>query len=787
MKKYSFLKRCMALACGLGLASAVMAQETLSPYISKVFEILPAPGQQTNKMPLYTTGDTPDSMVAKVKVLGTETGTMVSLGGYGGYVVFGFDHKVKNNANAYDLKINGNGFTNSAEPGIVMVSVDANGNGLPDDEWYELAGSEYYRKATIKDYEISYFKPNPLNADVDWTDNQGKSGKVFRNTFNKQESYYPLWYPHDTLKFTGTLLPPNAKKNGSIFALPEYPWGYADNVSNAQAYFDIAWAVNSKGERIHLEGIDFVKVYTGVNQSAGSLGETSTEFVGAMEVNVPLSENLKFSGNASSYASVLTTPNSIWDNSAITGESDDYELGWFKYLTVDNVMYRQYVADPDEYGYPYWDGFTCSNHSDTATSGYGNEFSAKTGRGVDSAGTSYILAYVSDFMGPDYLPIIKFSGDSAHYLTGAYIANTTVAYNSMRDGDAYAKKFGGASGTDKDWFKLKIKGYLKGVVTDSIEFYLADFRSDTLSKHYILKDWTWVDMTKLGKVDNIQFSMFSSDMAGNFMNTPSYFCMDKLTVADVLTFNDVAYGEMKAPEVTLHPVSNTQCQINNEINLKIEAAGTGLLAYQWFKNQTPIQGATSPQYHISTFGASHIGSYYCVVYNTFGSDTSLTANLAIEQEIPTYTLHYNVNGGTAINDSVVFENTLVVLPVPVKAGYTFAGWFTHSDFSGDSVTQITVTQDTTVHAKWSQTNAVKEISDKLVVNLYPNPAADYISIEAMAGTQVEIFNTLGKNVLTRKLTNDSETMAIGSLPKGMYIVRLSDSKGRVFQTKLIKQ
>lgn len=71
----------------------------------------------------------------------------------------------------------------SAEPGIVLVSKDENGNGLPDDEWYELAGSEYGTDTEIRDYEITYYRPEPENADVRWIDNQGNEGYVYRNTF----------------------------------------------------------------------------------------------------------------------------------------------------------------------------------------------------------------------------------------------------------------------------------------------------------------------------------------------------------------------------------------------------------------------------------------------------------------------------------------------------------------------------------------------------------------------------------------------------------------------------
>ena len=112
----------------------------------------------------------PDGSVLSVNdtTISAMPGT-ISLGLYGGYVVFGFDHPVVNVEGEYDMQIFGNGFQahntstagGSSEPGIVMVSRDVNGNGIPDDPWYELAGSEYNNPKTQKHFTItSYYKPD---------------------------------------------------------------------------------------------------------------------------------------------------------------------------------------------------------------------------------------------------------------------------------------------------------------------------------------------------------------------------------------------------------------------------------------------------------------------------------------------------------------------------------------------------------------------------------------------------------------------------------------------------
>ena len=105
-----------------------------SPYIARVYDYCPAPGQFVNLLPASTAGDDAATMVQKATdcLAGTANGTIVSLGSWGGYIIFGFDHQIENGSGA-DFKITGNAFAGNAEPGIVMVAADDNQNGLPDD------------------------------------------------------------------------------------------------------------------------------------------------------------------------------------------------------------------------------------------------------------------------------------------------------------------------------------------------------------------------------------------------------------------------------------------------------------------------------------------------------------------------------------------------------------------------------------------------------------------------------------------------------------------------------
>jgi len=294
-----------------------------SPYISKVLEYCPAPGQFVNDMPKYEEGDTYADILRKAEesISGTND-VLISLGGFGGYVTFSFDHTVVNVPGEADFRIWGNAFYEltdptrkggSAEPGIVEVSFDTNGNGLPDDEWYEIRGSEYDNPDTRHNLTIRYARPErePVSSSDDyirWTDSDGRSGTIPKNVFH-QQSYYPLWTDAPELVFTGTCLPPNGvdtSGRGDYFVLYCFGYGYADNHPNDETEmnsFDISTAVDSSGRKVMLPGADFIRVRTGENQVCGWLGETSTEICRAQDLHLsPLNPfQSKFNSNQNTH------------------------------------------------------------------------------------------------------------------------------------------------------------------------------------------------------------------------------------------------------------------------------------------------------------------------------------------------------------------------------------------------------------------------------------------------------------------------------------------------------
>lgn len=252
---------------------------TYSPYIHRVYEFLPGMGQFVNELPKYEEGDDVASMCRKCEAaIANNAGGMISLGGWGGYVTFGFDHPVQNKEGR-DIQILGNAFYmtgsteyGSSEPGIVLVSRDENSNGLPDDTWYELKGCLYDDPGTQHFVSRTYTR----------------EGDTLQNPFHKHP-YYPQWLTADEYTVTGALLPPQSVVISGQNVQRILDYGYVDNKPNKDldgTSFDISWAVDAYGQPVDLPSVDFIRVYNAVDEILPQTGELSTEVAGAIDLHM---------------------------------------------------------------------------------------------------------------------------------------------------------------------------------------------------------------------------------------------------------------------------------------------------------------------------------------------------------------------------------------------------------------------------------------------------------------------------------------------------------------------
>ena len=198
----------------------------------------------------------------------------------------------------------------------------------------------------------------------------------------------------------------------------------------------------------------------------------------------------------------------------------------------------------------FWSGWSISTKTDTLTQGFTNQYAAAPGHGAAES-----LTYAAAFGETNGLRLTGAAAGGT--VRGMAITNGVYSAGSMREGDSFAKRFGGITGDDPDFFLLTIRGYLGGQPTaDSVDFYLADYRFADNSRDYIVEDWTFVDLSALGNVDSLDFRLLSSDR-GNFgNNTPNYFYVDDIQLDAAVSLRPRA----AAPEL-LRPFPNPTADV----------------------------------------------------------------------------------------------------------------------------------------------------------------------------------------------------------------------------------
>jgi hypothetical protein len=211
----------------------------------------------------------------------------------------------------------------------------------------------------------------------------------------------------------------------------------------------------------------------------------------------------------------LTLPSESFNNGS------DYAGGFTSGGAQFNNVFTDFGG-----GFTSWTGFAYSNVTDNTTPGFGNQHSAFAGSGAGGS-ENYAVSF-GNFPGDAVIDLPE-----GRQLLSADFTNTTYAALSMRDGDSFAKKFGGVSGFDPDFFLLEIIGLDgDGNEIGSVPFYLADYRAAGTGSDYIVSDWVTVDLSSLAAAVSLTFALSSSDNDPLFgMNTPGYFAIDNIKFA----------------------------------------------------------------------------------------------------------------------------------------------------------------------------------------------------------------------------------------------------------------
>lgn len=265
-------------------------ENDLSAYPSRIFDFIPAPGinllvNKADKSP-YTKAEALDVVYTQLK---NGSGN-VYMGAFGGYMVVGFDHTIMNKPGYCDFTTKCN-WNSNVSPSIIWVAYDKNKNGKPDDdEWYEIKGSEY---GGVNDLGIQSYTYQTTKTDngFAWTTQDGKTGFVANPEFfgNKVgDVEIAPWITGPTFTLTGRQLKPTIDEDDMYKPALPFAWGYAANQPNGskQAAIDIDWAVDSKGNKASLPGVDFVKVVNAIQGMRPAMGEYRYQVVSIEDLHL---------------------------------------------------------------------------------------------------------------------------------------------------------------------------------------------------------------------------------------------------------------------------------------------------------------------------------------------------------------------------------------------------------------------------------------------------------------------------------------------------------------------
>ena len=245
-----------------------------------------------------------------------------------------------------------------------------------------------------------------------------------------------------------------------------------------------------------------------------------------------------------------TTPTSFTLNSKNVWTETFNDVS-FPYIKFNNSTFKFThlgAGEGDSWGGVYWDGFTYSKNGDNTDYGASgssgnwvdNQWGNMAGGGIktDADGTvlkdennvvltdlnvPYLLAYWG-YGGYTYPPLSVFF-DDVYQAEGVYVNMSPWPYFGNIHGDGFARPLN----QNGDYFKLFIHGLDENYADNGlkVEYYFALFQNGTLTQS---PNWEWINLSALGEVAGIYFSMESTDYSSYGMNTAAYFCMDKLQV-----------------------------------------------------------------------------------------------------------------------------------------------------------------------------------------------------------------------------------------------------------------
>lgn len=282
------------------------------------------------------------------------------------------------------------------------------------------------------------------------------------------------------------------------------------------------------------------KKYTGdvldiIPQATGKFTVSATDAFGQTS-SAEIILTVEGIADAATFEDLNLAPESRWWGYDNASEISDYFYsGSYKF---NNFLKKEWST---------WSGFGYSNFTSTEFTGNFmlEQFRSAAGHGAKNSKT-YGVVYPFGFS----TRIEATNKPDGDIISGTYVTNTAWVASVIRNGDSMT----GEPFKTGDWFKVVATGYdATGAQTSTSEFYLADYRSLDAKDHKLFTDWTWWDLSALGKVKTIGFKVEGSRSNSYGLTIPAYFCIDNFNGPDKAPYvaNPIVKQQPKAKDKVL--------------------------------------------------------------------------------------------------------------------------------------------------------------------------------------------------------------------------------------------
>ena len=195
------------------------------------------------------------------------------------------------------------------------------------------------------------------------------------------------------------------------------------------------------------------------------------------------------------------------------------DADWTSPGTISQFVSGSFAFDTEHHTSTWWSGFGMSNQTSTTFESYADQYKSAVGHGHNSANYGVLYSYT----GSPYAIHVSNATDGDD-VTGFYVTNTANNAKAYVDGDGMSTKAGGFE--TGDYFFMNVNVTKADNTTASLEYYLADYRSENAADHYYLDTWQWVDLRQFGKIRKVTFSFSGTKTNSWGLTTPTYACID---------------------------------------------------------------------------------------------------------------------------------------------------------------------------------------------------------------------------------------------------------------------